>query len=154
MSTSNITIQAAHQHGPWDIALQRGATASVQMFLPTHPASSAGNRVEEGGSWSSGVAASRKGTPSSPTSTSGYKQRPFAPKSFPLDSAAFCFLPWREPVLRAKLRPMKRFRHPWRAGGRCGADAGAWREGVAGRRAVRSGLARSWVNTDSPRPEG
>lgn len=49
MFTINITVQAVRRQGPWGIAWQGRATASVQTFMPILHASSKGSRLLQGG---------------------------------------------------------------------------------------------------------
>ena len=87
----NITIQAVHQQWPWDITSQRRATASVQMFLPTRHVS-ARNRLEQGGSWSSGHCLT-EGDPFLQLPPLGKSRGHPPPESCPLDFAAAVFSP-------------------------------------------------------------
>lgn len=87
----NITIQAVHQQGPWDITSQGRATASVQMILPTRHVS-APNRLEQGGSWSSGHCLT-EGDPFLQLPPLGKNRGHPPPESCPPDFAAAVFSP-------------------------------------------------------------
>lgn len=115
------------------------------MLMPSHYASSAGNRLEKPGSWSSG--------PLSPTSTSKEKQWP---------SSAGCafrisqpFAPCLEGACPAgKPRASAATPAPQLGRGRYRAEARALRAGVAGRKALCSGSTNSQVCSDFSRPQG
>lgn len=92
--------------------------------------------------------------PLSPTSTSKEKRWPFRPRCRPSAFHSRLLLAGREPVLPASLGPVQRLQRPrW---GEAGTERRQrpLREGVAGRRALRSSRASSQVRPDFSRPHG